>query len=58
MKRWLDTLWKALRELSGDAAYERYLATLPPQCTHPPLSRREFYARRERDKWTGVKRCC
>lgn len=58
MKRWLATFWRGLRELSGDAAYERYLETRPPRCTHAPLSRREFYARREQDKWTGVQRCC
>jgi uncharacterized short protein YbdD (DUF466 family) len=47
-----------LRMLSGDDAYERYL-------THPcrgtegrVLSRRAFYAERERRKWSGISRCC
>lgn len=51
--------WAAVRRLSGDDAYERYLAH---QVAHHPemplLSRREYFRRSEREKWEGVRRCC
>jgi uncharacterized short protein YbdD (DUF466 family) len=59
VRRGLAALWSVIRTLSGDDAYERYLAHTRVQ--HPdaePLSRREFYDRRQRDKWQGVSRCC
>jgi len=47
-----------LRMASGDDAYERYL-THPRRGTEGRvLSRRAFYAERERRKWSGVSRCC
>jgi uncharacterized short protein YbdD (DUF466 family) len=50
-----------LRELSGDDAYERYLAHRR-ECAaleaHTPLSRAEFFAAEQRRKWDGVRRCC
>jgi uncharacterized short protein YbdD (DUF466 family) len=51
---WLRHLWAGLRELSGDAAYERYCRDNP----RPPLSREEFYLDRLRRKYSGVSRCC
>ena len=42
-----DRAWTVLRTLSGDDAYERYLATVRIE----PLSRREFYERRVRLHW-------
>ena len=52
-------LWRALRSVSGDDAYERYRAH---QAGHPAggplLSRREFYDEAQRRKWSGVSRCC
>jgi len=52
--------WQTLRALSGDDAYERYLAH---RRTHgaseaPPLSRAEFFRTEQQRKWSGVKRCC
>jgi uncharacterized short protein YbdD (DUF466 family) len=52
--------WQTLRAISGDDAYERYLAHLR---THhsapaPPLSRAEFFRAEQQRKWSGVKRCC
>jgi uncharacterized short protein YbdD (DUF466 family) len=53
------TCWRALRTLSGDDAYERYLqhraATHPES---PVLSRREFYVDEQRRKWGSINRCC
>lgn len=55
----LKALWGAIRQLSGDDAYERYLAHYAehhPQ--HPPLAREEFFRQWQDGKWKGVKRCC
>ena len=59
--RWtsLRRLWRALRQLSQDDAYERYLAHHSAE--HPgtaPLTAREFYLREQHRKWSGVTRCC
>jgi uncharacterized short protein YbdD (DUF466 family) len=55
----LRALWHWLRRLSGDDAYEQYVAHL--RAAHPdraPPDRGEFYREREKEKWSGVKRCC
>jgi uncharacterized short protein YbdD (DUF466 family) len=50
-----------LRELSGDDAYERYLAHRR-EClggqAEVPLTRAAFFAAEQRRKWDGVRRCC
>jgi uncharacterized short protein YbdD (DUF466 family) len=58
--RILRRLWRALRTLSGDDAYERYLAHWR---THhagegEPLDRKAFYKAEQDRKWNGPKRCC
>lgn len=63
MAKRLSTLlrrgWQMLRELSGDDAYERYLAHHAAcHAQTAPLSRREYFRRREQQKWEGVRRCC
>ena len=58
VSRW-RAAWRALRSLSGDDAYDRYLAhhaANHPQC--PPLSRRAFYVDEQRRKWGTINRCC
>lgn len=55
----LSRLWQTLRRLSGDDAYDRYLAQHAKH--HPdetPLSREAFFKQWQDDKWKGVKRCC
>ncbi|QSA95979.1 YbdD/YjiX family protein [Methylococcus sp. EFPC2] len=58
--RWLKSFWQGLRRVSGDDAYERYLAHW--QVHHPsegaPLSRAAFQQAEVDRKWSGVKRCC
>jgi uncharacterized short protein YbdD (DUF466 family) len=52
-------LWRLVRALSGDDAYERYRAH--QRACHPRealLSRRAFYEESQRRKWSGVSRCC
>jgi uncharacterized short protein YbdD (DUF466 family) len=59
MKQRLVDLWKALRALATDDAYERYLAHhAQAHGGEMPLSRREFYLGEQQRKWTGVSRCC
>lgn len=57
--KWLKQGWRAVRRLSGDDAYERYLAH---HAVHhqeePPLSREAFFKQWQDTKWKGVKRCC
>jgi len=51
--------WRMLRQLSGDDGYERYLAH--HATAHPGsalLSRHAWFAHQQRQKWTGVNRCC
>jgi uncharacterized short protein YbdD (DUF466 family) len=55
----LNRAWRTLRELSGDDAYERYLAH--QRLDHPhecPLDRRSFYVREQERRFSGATRCC
>ncbi len=55
----LSYIWRAIRELSGDDAYERYIAqhaTRFPDTT--PLVRKDFFLYQQRQKWSGIQRCC
>jgi hypothetical protein len=51
----LRTLWHRLREWSGDAAYETYLAR---RGDGPPLSREAFYLDSLRRRYSRPSRCC
>lgn len=54
------TAVRLLRAASGDDAYERYLTHHALAHGHdgPAMSRRAFYAEKEKAKWSGVSRCC
>lgn len=57
----LKSLWQALRRVSGEDAYERYLAHWQRHPHAPgdvPLDRKTFYAQSLERKWSGVRRCC
>lgn len=58
MRSRIAAFWRALRQLTGDDAYDRYVRAHSPQCQHPVLSRRAFYAQREQSKWSSIQRCC
>jgi uncharacterized short protein YbdD (DUF466 family) len=49
-----------LRAISGDDAYERYLAHRRAQHASEslPLSRAEYFRAEQQRKWSGVNRCC
>ncbi len=56
----IRSLWRGLRTLSGDDAYERYLEHVRRR--HPgevPLDRRSFYLAEQARRWNGgPNRCC
>jgi uncharacterized short protein YbdD (DUF466 family) len=57
--RWLKAAWAYLRAVSGDDAYERYVAHHAAEHPGQPLmSPKVYFAERQRQKWTGVTRCC
>jgi uncharacterized short protein YbdD (DUF466 family) len=56
---WLSRSIANLRQLTGDDAYERYLAHHHQyHADQTVLDRRAFYLAEQQRKWTGVKRCC
>ncbi len=47
------------KEVTGDAAYVRYLNHVHSHHPgEPPLSREAFFRREQDRKWQGVRRCC
>ncbi|HYA97215.1 MAG TPA: CstA-like transporter-associated (seleno)protein [Methylomirabilota bacterium] len=52
--------WRALREWSGDAAYERYLCALQGGRgeTPAPLSPTDFYLEQLERRYATPSRCC
>ena len=51
--------WRFVRQLSGDDAYERYLAHhVACHAEIPPLSRKEYFQQQQQRKWSSIKRCC
>ncbi len=59
------SLWRGLRALAGDDAYERFLAhrdRCHPDAPHAaggsPMTRAEFYRREQERKWNRPQRCC
>jgi uncharacterized short protein YbdD (DUF466 family) len=59
MRQRLNDLWKLLRTLATDDAYERYLTHhAQAHSDSAPLTRRAFYLGEQQRKWTGVSRCC
>lgn len=59
MTKLLRKVWRTLREVSGDDAYERYLEHHRARHVgEPPLDRRAFFRDEQRRKWSGVNRCC
>ncbi|MBI1174475.1 MAG: putative selenoprotein [Sideroxydans sp.] len=59
LNAWLQRGWRVLRQLSGDDAYERYLAHhAAHHANTSPLPRKEFFQRQQQQKWNGIKRCC
>lgn len=59
LNKLLRRSWRIVRQLSGDDAYERYLAHHAACHTDTaPLSRKEYFQRQQQQKWNGIRRCC
>lgn len=61
--RLFKNIWKVVRQLSGDDAYERYLQHYAEHHQHTadkahPLTKSEFFKIWQDKKWNGIKRCC
>ena len=55
----LTRTWSAVRELSGDDAYERYCVhQASHHASQPVLSRKELSQQQQEQKWAGIQRCC
>lgn len=54
------SLWRTLRALSGDDAYDRYLAHWHAQHGEEdsPLTRTQFHQAEQERRFGGVRRCC
>lgn len=53
-----QTLWKAIREIFGDAAYERYLQAQSRRPGARVLTAEEFYVESLERRYSRVNRCC
>jgi uncharacterized short protein YbdD (DUF466 family) len=55
----LRKIWQYLRQVSGDDAYERYLAHhRQAHAGEPPMTQEQFFRKRQDEKWSKVSRCC
>jgi uncharacterized short protein YbdD (DUF466 family) len=55
----LSYIWRVIRELSGDDAYERYIAQHAIKFPDAkPLARKDFFHCQQQEKWNGIRRCC
>ena len=55
----LRNFWDYLRQVSGDDAYERYLVHRQQEhASETPLTRQQFFKKRQEEKWGKVSRCC
>lgn len=56
----IKRMYQCTRQLSGDDAYDRYLASFANHhhIDEVPLCRKVFFKRREDAKWHNINRCC
>jgi uncharacterized short protein YbdD (DUF466 family) len=55
----LRRAWQYLRQVTGDDAYERYVAHHGER--HPGetlLTREQYFRQRQDEKWSKISRCC
>jgi uncharacterized short protein YbdD (DUF466 family) len=58
VKRGAGLFWRGLREWSGDAAYDRYLACAKRSSRTETLTEAEFYVEQLNRKYSRPNRCC
>jgi uncharacterized short protein YbdD (DUF466 family) len=56
----INWLFRRLIEvLNGDKQYQKYLRHFNEQHTaQTPLTKRQFFAKQEQEKWNKINRCC
>jgi hypothetical protein len=54
----LEVFWRALRQWSGDSAYETYLSCVQRKRGGKTLSASEFYVEQLNSKYSRPNRCC
>lgn len=58
----IKLFWNLIKSIAGENDYENYLIKFKKNpcknSKHKLLSKKEFYAKKTNDKWTGVNRCC
>lgn len=48
-----------IKSLNGNNQYQRYLRHLKQSHPHrTPLTKQQFFAKKEQDKWSKINRCC
>ena len=57
---YLKRLLRLIRCMTGEDAYERYLASWRDHHGEDevPLDRKTFYKQQQERKWNGINRCC
>ena len=59
LKQLPKRLWRYLRQVTGDDAYERYVThQKQAHAGEAPLTRQQFFKMRQDEKWSKVSRCC
>jgi uncharacterized short protein YbdD (DUF466 family) len=59
IRRMPSIAWAYLREVSGDDAYERYVAHhTVHHAGEAVMTRKDYFDARQRQKWSGISRCC
>ena len=59
LRLFFSKAWQNLRRVTGDDAYERYLAHHNQHhVDNVPMNRRDFFRSEQKRKWEGVRRCC
>jgi len=55
----LTQAWRFLRQVSGDDAYDRYLAHMSrAHPGKPVMSRGAYFRARQEHRWSRISRCC
>ena len=55
----LKQIWNYLRHVTGDDAQELYLADHRQEHPgEPPMTQRQYFRKRQDEKWSKVSRCC
>ena len=58
----IKSSWNLIKQIAGEKDYENYLASAKHNSckkkSHKLLTKKEFYAKKIKEKWNGINRCC